>query len=54
MLHVICSLFMACCMFVLAWAGLMIAMSMWRKSNTICSECENHIFHTKCEKELDK
>ena len=38
------SLFMACCMFVTAACGLMIAAAMWRKSSNmckcICKECE--------------
>ena len=43
--HVLYSLFMACCMFALTMAGLIFALSMWRKSNTLCNECK---------KELDK
>jgi len=39
------SLFISCCMFTLAVSGLVFAMAMWRKSNTICN---------KCRKELDK
>ena len=39
------SLFMACCMFVLATSGLLFALAMWRKSNSLCNECR---------KELDK
>ena len=35
--YVFYSLFMACCMFVMAACGLMIAISMWRRS---VNECE--------------
>ena len=45
MAHILYSLFMVCCMFALAVSGLVFAMAMWRKSNTICD---------KCRKELDK
>jgi len=45
MAHILYSLFMVCCMFTLAVSGLVFAMAMWRKSNTICN---------KCRKELDK
>ena len=43
--HVLYSLFMACCMFILAACGLLFALAMWRKSNSLCDECR---------KELDK
>ena len=43
--YIFYSLFMACCMFILATCGLMIAAAMWRKSNSLCDECR---------KELDK
>ena len=34
--YIFYSLFMACCMFILATCGLMIAVAMWRKSNNMC------------------
>ena len=44
MWHVIYSLFMACCMFMLAACGLMIAVAMWRRSNQqICAECKEEL-----------
>ena len=39
------SLFIACCIFAISFSGLMIAVAMWRKSNSLCNECR---------KELDK
>ena len=39
------SLFIACCMFAISFAGLLFALAMWRKSNSLCDECK---------KELDK
>ena len=42
--YIFYSLFMACCMFITAACGLMIAVAMWRKSanlcKCICKECE--------------
>ena len=43
--YIFYNLFMACCLFALTVTGLIIAMAMYRKSNTICDECR---------KELDK
>jgi len=43
MLHVFYNLFMACCLFALTWAGLVFALSMWRKSNTLCDECRKEM-----------
>ena len=37
------SLFMACCMFILTACGLLFALSMWRKSNTLCDECRKEM-----------
>ena len=36
-------LFMASGMFLLSFCGLMIALSMWQKSKTICDECKDKI-----------
>ena len=41
--HALYSLFMACCMFALTVAGLIFALSMWRKSNSLCDECRNEL-----------
>ena len=38
------SLFISCCMFAISFAGLMIALSMWRRSiQQICSECKEEL-----------
>ena len=38
------SLFMACCMFVTAACGLMIAVAMWRRSTQqVCAECKKEM-----------
>ena len=36
-------LFMAFGMFLLSFCGLVIALSMWQKSKTICDECKDKI-----------
>ena len=41
--YVFYSLFMACCMFVLAACGLLFALAMWRKSNSLCDECKKEL-----------
>ena len=41
--YVFYSLFMACCMFIMASCGLMIAVAMWRKSNNLCNECRKEL-----------
>ena len=43
MLHLFYNLFMAGCLFLLSFCGLMIALSMWQKSKTICDECKDKI-----------
>ena len=38
------SLFIACCMFAISFAGLMIAAAMWRRSNQqVCTECKEEL-----------
>ena len=41
MLTTLYMLFMASGMFLLSFCGLMIALSMWQKSKTICDECKD-------------
>ena len=43
MLTTLYMLFMASGMFLLSFCGLMIALSMWQKSKTICDECKDKI-----------
>ena len=43
MLTTLYMLFMAFGMFLLSFCGLMIALSMWQKSKTICDECKDKI-----------
>ena len=44
MWSVIYSLFIACCMFAISFAGLMIAVAMWRRSTQqICAECKEEL-----------
>ena len=37
------SLFIACCMFAISFAGLVIAAAMWRKSSRLCGECKEEL-----------
>ena len=38
------SLFIACCMFAISFAGLLFAASMWRRSNQqVCVECKEEL-----------
>ena len=43
MLHLFYNLFIACCIFVLSFGFLFIALAMWRKSNTLCNECKKEM-----------
>ena len=43
MLHTFYHLFMAFCMFVLSFGFLLIALAMWKKSNTLCNECKKEM-----------
>ena len=45
MIEAIYMLFISFCMFFISLCGALIAISMWRKSNSLCDECK---------KELDK
>ena len=45
--HIFYNLFMACCMFILAMSGFVLALSMWRR-------CSNKQTCNKCNKELNK
>ena len=38
------SLFIACCMFAISFAGLVFAAAMWRRSNQqVCAECKEEL-----------
>ena len=41
--YVFYSLFMACCMFILAMSGFLVALAMWRKSSKLCNECKEEL-----------
>ena len=44
MLHLFYNLFMAGCLFLLSFCGLMIALSMWQKSKAkICDICKDEL-----------
>ena len=36
-------LFIAFCLFMISMCGFTVAVSMWRKSNTICNKCKDKI-----------
>ena len=43
MLHAFYHLFMACCMFVLSFGFLLVALAMWKKSNSLCDVCRKEL-----------
>ena len=43
MIELFYRLFIACCVFGISLSGLIFALSMWRKSNTLCNECKKEM-----------
>ena len=42
--HALYSLFIACCLFAISFAGLVFAATMWRRSNQqVCAECKEEL-----------
>ena len=43
MIEIMFKLIMVCCLFGISLSGFVFAMSMWRKSNSLCNECRKEL-----------